>query len=51
MEITYNLKIKHWYQETNDNDLQYWGLDYPPLTAYHSWLCVKIAKLLLIYHN
>ena len=31
------------YENTTDNDLQYWGLDYPPLTAYHSWLCGSIA--------
>uniref|UniRef100_A0A182S7W0 Alpha-1,3-glucosyltransferase n=1 Tax=Anopheles maculatus TaxID=74869 RepID=A0A182S7W0_9DIPT len=27
-----------WYRNTSDNDLLYWGLDYPPLTAYHSYL-------------
>ena len=31
------------YENTTSNDLQYWGLDYPPLTAYHSWLCGSIA--------
>ena len=45
MEITTNLPIEHWYEQTDDNDLQYWGLDYPPLTAYHSWLCGSIANL------
>ncbi|KAK9241370.1 glycosyl transferase [Lipomyces kononenkoae] len=34
MEITYHLPMSEWYWY----DLQYWGLDYPPLTAYHSWL-------------
>ncbi|KAF3919608.1 hypothetical protein ABW20_dc0103859 [Dactylellina cionopaga] len=29
----------YWY------DLQWWGLDYPPLTAYHSWLCGKIGSV------
>lgn len=38
MEITLNLPIKDWYTNTTDNDLQYWGLDYPPLTAYQSLL-------------
>jgi len=33
-----------WYQQTPDNNLLYWGLDYPPLTAYHAWLCGKIAQ-------
>lgn len=37
-EITVNLPIRDWYENTTDNDLMYWGLDYPPLTAYHSWL-------------
>uniref|UniRef100_A0A0N5BKE7 Alpha-1,3-glucosyltransferase n=1 Tax=Strongyloides papillosus TaxID=174720 RepID=A0A0N5BKE7_STREA len=36
MEITYHLPITDWYRDTKDNNLTYWGLDYPPLTAYHS---------------
>ncbi|XP_014259676.1 dolichyl pyrophosphate Man9GlcNAc2 alpha-1,3-glucosyltransferase [Cimex lectularius] len=46
MEITYNLDIKDWYFNSTENDLLYWGLDYPPLTAYHSWLCGAIANYL-----
>jgi alpha-1,3-glucosyltransferase len=38
MEITFNLNVRDWYQNTTENDLNYWGLDYPPLTAYHSYL-------------
>mgnify|MGYP006130277753 FL=1 len=34
MEITVNLPIGDWYRNTTENDLQYWGLDYPPLSAY-----------------
>jgi alpha-1,3-glucosyltransferase len=41
MEVTTNLPVSMWYFF----DLQYWGLDYPPLTAYHSWLCGKIGAL------
>ncbi|EXJ56400.1 alpha-1,3-glucosyltransferase [Cladophialophora yegresii CBS 114405] len=41
MEITTHLPVSKWYFY----DLQYWGLDYPPLTAYHSWLCGKIGSL------
>lgn len=37
-ELTLNLPVKHWYTETDNNNLTYWGLDYPPLTAYHSLL-------------
>ena len=34
MEVTTQLPVSQWYF----HDLQWWGLDYPPLTAYHSWL-------------
>ena len=37
MEVTWHLPLADWYRATPDNDLQYWGLDYPPLTAYVSW--------------
>ncbi|GJJ15617.1 hypothetical protein Clacol_009895 [Clathrus columnatus] len=39
LEITTNLPIRQWYTY----DLQYWGLDYPPLTAYHSWMLGKLG--------
>ncbi|KAJ3331275.1 Glucosyltransferase-like protein [Blyttiomyces sp. JEL0837] len=42
LEITYHLPPSKWYRY----DLQYWGLDYPPLTAYHSWLLGSIANLI-----
>ncbi|XP_060775917.1 dolichyl pyrophosphate Man9GlcNAc2 alpha-1,3-glucosyltransferase [Neoarius graeffei] len=45
-EVTYNLPVQEWYFNTTDNDLNYWGLDYPPLTAYHSLLCAHVAKLI-----
>ncbi|NXF86685.1 ALG6 glucosyltransferase, partial [Eubucco bourcierii] len=45
-EVTYNLPIRQWYFNTSDNDLMYWGLDYPPLTAYHSLMCAYVAKLI-----
>ncbi|KKK11841.1 hypothetical protein ARAM_002882 [Aspergillus rambellii] len=41
MEITIHLPVSKWYTY----DLQYWGLDYPPLTAYHSWLLGKIGSI------
>uniref|UniRef100_A0A336LPP7 dolichyl-P-Glc:Man9GlcNAc2-PP-dolichol alpha-1,3-glucosyltransferase n=1 Tax=Culicoides sonorensis TaxID=179676 RepID=A0A336LPP7_CULSO len=43
-EITVNLKLRNWYRNTTKNDLNYWGLDYPPLTAYHSYAMGMIAK-------
>ncbi|XP_006879908.1 PREDICTED: dolichyl pyrophosphate Man9GlcNAc2 alpha-1,3-glucosyltransferase [Elephantulus edwardii] len=45
-EITFNLPVKQWYFNTSDNNLQYWGMDYPPLTAYHSLLCAYVAKFI-----
>ncbi|RDW76952.1 alpha-1,3-glucosyltransferase-2 [Coleophoma cylindrospora] len=42
MEITIGLPISQWYF----HDLEWWGLDYPPLTAYHSWLLGKIGSLI-----
>lgn len=45
-EVTYNLPVQDWYFNTTENDLNYWGLDYPPLTAYHSLLCAHVAKLI-----
>lgn len=41
LEITTSLPITQWYFY----DLPYWGLDYPPLTAYHSWFLGKIGNL------
>lgn len=46
MEITVNLPIEDWYKNTTENNLDYWGLDYPPLTAYHAWVCGQIARLI-----
>ncbi|KAG1739596.1 glycosyltransferase family 57 protein [Suillus lakei] len=42
MELTIHLPVREWYTY----DLQYWGLDYPPLTAYVSWLCGRIGSLI-----
>lgn len=38
MEITIHTPVKEWYMNTTTNDLRYWGLDYPPLSAYQSWV-------------
>ncbi|KAL5281180.1 ALG6 family protein [Megaselia abdita] len=45
-EITINLPVLQWYENSTRNDLMYWGLDYPPLTAYHSWTMGKIANII-----
>jgi alpha-1,3-glucosyltransferase len=44
-EITVNLKVQDWYENSTKNDLQYWGFDYPPLTAYHSYICGLLAYM------
>ncbi len=38
MELTTHVPMSEWYF----HDLEWWGLDYPPLTAYHSWLLGKM---------
>uniref|UniRef100_H2Y783 Alpha-1,3-glucosyltransferase n=1 Tax=Ciona savignyi TaxID=51511 RepID=H2Y783_CIOSA len=43
-EVTYNLPPTEWYVNSSHNNLGYWGLDYPPLTAYHSYVCGWIAS-------
>ena len=43
MEITYHLPIGRWYSY----DLAYWGLDYPPLTAYVSYICGWLSHVLV----
>ena len=42
MELTTSMPVSMWYYY----DLPYWGLDYPPLTAYHSWICGRIGSLI-----
>eukprot|EP00392_Amoebophrya_sp_AT5.2_P005032 g5041.t1 len=43
IEVTSHVPLTDWYQgKTRHNELQFWGLDYPPLTAYHSWLIGKV---------
>lgn len=41
-EITLHLPISKWYYYK----LEYWGLDYPPLTAYHSLLIGFVANII-----
>lgn len=51
MEVTTNLPLAEWYSF----DLMYWGLDYPPLTAYVScffgWLArgVRLPELVALH--
>lgn len=43
MELTWQLPVGEWYWY----DLEYWGLDYPPLTAYVSYVCGSLSHLIL----
>ncbi|KAA0150283.1 hypothetical protein FNF29_05296 [Cafeteria roenbergensis] len=45
LELTASLPPHEWYVNGTNNDLQYWGLDYPPLTAWHSLAMAKVAKV------
>jgi alpha-1,3-glucosyltransferase len=38
MELTNHVSMGQWYF----HDPEWWRLDYPPLTAYHSWLLGKM---------
>ncbi|KAI9094395.1 ALG6, ALG8 glycosyltransferase family-domain-containing protein [Phlyctochytrium arcticum] len=40
MELTRGVPAGDWYWY----ELDYWGLDYPPLTALHAWICGWIAE-------
>ena len=47
MEITYHLPKGEWYWA----DLEYWGLDYPPLTAYVSLFYGWVAHTVGSFHD
>ncbi len=34
MEVTYNLPVSQWYNDTAYSNSSYWPIDYPPLCAY-----------------
>lgn len=44
MELTTHVPVSRWYFY----DLPWWGLDYPPLTAYHSWLLGIVYVAVLV---
>ena len=46
MEVTVSLPPHAWYVNSTDNDLMYWGLDYPPLSAHLSWAIGQVARVL-----
>lgn len=45
VEVTSNLPLHQWYvHDPVTNNLTYWGLDYPPLTAFHSMFIGWVAR-------
>ena len=44
MEITINLPVKDWYTNSRFNRADYWPLDYPPMSGYHSYILGKILE-------
>lgn len=43
MELTIHLPLSKWYTY----DTSYWGLDYPPLTAYGSFILGKLSEVIV----
>jgi hypothetical protein len=48
VEITNALPPADWYRNTTSNDLLYWGLDYPPLSAWHARLIWPAARVVMM---
>ena len=38
MEVTLHTPLREWYTDTLRNPLSWWGIDYPPLSAYQSYI-------------
>ena len=44
MELTIYLKPEDWYTNSRNNRADYWPLDYPPMSGYHSYILGKILE-------
>ena len=44
MELTIYLPVKEWYTNSDINTIEYWPLDYPPMSGYHSYILGKILN-------
>jgi alpha-1,3-glucosyltransferase len=44
MELAVALPPRDWYRDSVDNDLTYWGIDYPPISAYASYVTGKFLE-------
>lgn len=45
MELAIHLNVSDWYTPSQHNNFSHWGLDYPPLSGYQSWVCGKVIAL------
>lgn len=43
MELTVYSKPSEWYVESEFNDLNWWRLDYPPLSGYFAYFWGRIS--------
>ena len=44
MELTIYLPVSEWYTNSRYNRMDYWPMDYPPITGYHSYILGKILE-------
>ena len=44
MELTIYLPVSEWYTDSRINRKDYWPLDYPPMSGYHSYILGKILE-------
>ena len=44
MELTIYLPVSDWYTNSRYNRKDYWPLDYPPMSGYHSYILGKVLE-------
>jgi alpha-1,3-glucosyltransferase len=47
MELTINLKLKDWYTNSDVNSMEWWPLDYPPMSGYYSCLWAYVFRFFI----
>ena len=47
MELTINLNVTEWYTNSTHNPVNYWPLDYPPVSGYYSFLLGSIFNQII----
>lgn len=45
MEVTYNLPVNMWYNDTPYSNVSYWPMDYPPLCAYTHYAMAQVVGI------